>query len=100
MTSSTPSRLIAIAFERDIEILTEGFPGWEWLFEKIYLWFQQDNERFFILTGERGIGKSSLAAHLTQTRKDIVVYHLCQAADLETLKPGRIMRSPSMPKQL
>ena len=75
----------------DIEILTEGFPGQEWSFEKIYLWFQQDNERFFILTGERGIGKSAIAAHLIQTGKDIVAYHLCQATELETLKPGRIL---------
>jgi hypothetical protein len=81
MTSSTPSRLIAIAFECDIEILTEGFPGREWIFEEIYLWFQQDNERLFILTGERGIGKSAIAAHLTQTRNDIVAYHLSQATD-------------------
>ncbi len=61
---------------------------------------QQDNERFFILTGERGIGKSAIASHLIQNRKDIVAYHLCQAADLETLKPGRILRLPSKPKQL
>jgi hypothetical protein len=40
------------------------------------------------------VGKSTIAAHLIQTRKDIVAYHLCQAADLETLKPGRIFRSP------
>jgi hypothetical protein len=100
MTSSISSRLIALAFERDIEILTEGFPGWEWSFEEIYLWFQQDNERLFILTGEPGVGKSAIAAHLIQTSKDIVAYHLCQAAELETLKPGRILRSPSKPKQL
>lgn len=50
--------------------------------------------------GELGVGKSMIAAHLTQTREDIVAYHLCQAAELETLKPGRMLRSPSKPKQL
>jgi hypothetical protein len=39
MVSSESSHLSAIAFERDIEILTEGFPGREWIFEEIYLWF-------------------------------------------------------------
>jgi len=39
------------------------------------------------------VGKSAIAAHLIQTRKDIVAYHLCQAAELDTLKPGRILRS-------
>jgi hypothetical protein len=72
MTSSISSRLIALAFDRDLEILTEGFPGWEWSFEEIYLWFQQDNERLFILTGEPGVGKSAIAAHLIQIRKDIL----------------------------
>jgi len=61
---------------------------------------QQDNERFFMLTGEPGIGKSAIAVHLIQTRKGIIAYHLCQAAELETLKPGRILRSPSKTKQL
>jgi hypothetical protein len=44
--------------------------------------------------------KSEIAAHLIQIRKDIVTYHWCQAAELETLKPGRILRSLSKPKQL
>jgi len=63
-------------------------------------WLQDTKKRFFILTGEPGVGKSAIAAHLIQTRKDIVAYHLCQAAELETLKPGWILRSPSKTKQL
>jgi hypothetical protein len=91
MTGTVATQVKAIAFERDIEILTEGFPGREWLFEEIYLWFQQDNERLFILAGERGIGKSAIATYLTQTSQHTVAYHFCQVAELETLKPGRIL---------
>jgi RecA-family ATPase len=65
MTSSTSSRLIAIAFDRDIERLTEGFTGREWVFEEIDRWLQQDNERFFILTGESGVGKSAMQSFFT-----------------------------------
>jgi hypothetical protein len=93
MPENVATQLKAIAFDRDIERLTQSFTGREWVFEEIDRWLQQDNERFFILTGEPGVGKSTLAAHLIQTRKDIVAYHLCQAAELETLKPGRILRS-------
>jgi hypothetical protein len=52
---------------------------------------QQKDQQFLILTREPGIGKSAILAHFIQTRKDIVAYHLCQAAELETLKPGRIL---------
>jgi hypothetical protein len=93
MPENVATQLKAIAFDRDIERLTQSFTGREWVFEEIDRWLQQDNERFFILTGEPGVGKSTIAAHLIQTRKDIVAYHLCQAAELETLKPGRILRS-------
>ncbi|MBE9228726.1 NACHT domain-containing protein [Phormidium sp. LEGE 05292] len=93
MTETVATQLKALAFERGLERLTEGFIGREWVFEEIERWLQQENQRFFILTGEPGVGKSTIAAHLIQTRKDIVAYHLCQAAELETLKPGRILRS-------
>jgi len=93
MSETVATQVKVIAFDGDIERLTQGFTGREWIFEAIERWLQQDNERFFILTGEPGVGKSTIAAHLIQTRKDIVAYHLCQAAELETLKPGRILRS-------
>jgi hypothetical protein len=92
--------LKAIAFDRDIERLTEGFTGREWVFAEVDCWLQHDNERFFILTGKPGVEKSAISAHLIQICKDIVTYHWCQAAELETLKPGGILRSPSKPKQL
>ncbi len=91
MTTSYMTRLSVIDFTHDIERLTEGFTGREWLLAGINDWLTQTEERFFVLTGEPGVGKSAIAVHLIQTRKDIVAYHLCQAAELETLKPGRIL---------
>jgi hypothetical protein len=82
--------------EDDIAKLTEGFTGREWVFEKIDHWLKDSNERFFILTGEPGVGKSTILSQFIQNRReknDIVAYHFCQAANPEDMKPGRILRS-------
>ena len=96
MTLSSSARLSAIAFSAFIHQLTEVFIGRSHILNKIDHWLQQNNQRFFILTGEPGVGKSAIAAHLIQTRKDIFAYHFCQADDPNTLKPGQILRSPSL----
>lgn len=95
MISETIStKLEAIAFP-NIQQLTEGFTGRSQILKEIDHWLQQKDQRFFILTGEPGVGKSAIAAHLTQTREDILAYHFCQATDSNTLKPGQILRSLS-----
>jgi len=93
MSGTVATQVKAITFDRDIDRLTEGFTGREWVFEEIDRWLQQDNERFFILTGEPGVGKSAIAARLTQIRDDVAAYHFCRAGDVETVRPARILRS-------
>jgi len=93
MTTSCTTHLSAIDFTHDIKRLTEKFTGREWFLAQIDNWLTQTEERFFILTGEPGVGKSAIAAHLIQTHKDIVAYHFCRTGDAETAKPGRILRS-------
>lgn len=95
MISETIStKLEAFAFP-NLQQLTESFKGRSRILNEIDHWLQQNDQRFFLLTGEPGVGKSAIAAHLTQTRKDIVAYHFCQADDVNTLKPGQIVRSLS-----
>ncbi|MEH2093243.1 NACHT domain-containing protein [Nostoc sp.] len=93
MTETVATQLKAIAFDRDIQRLTENFTGREWVFKEIDRWLQQENERFFILTGEPGVGKSAIAAHLTQTRKDIAAYHFCIARQISTVEPNNVLLS-------
>ncbi|MEH2082153.1 MAG: hypothetical protein V7K89_19910 [Nostoc sp.] len=62
MIETVATQLKAIAFEPDIERLTENFTGCKWVFKEIDGWLQQENQRFFILTGEPGVGKSAIAA--------------------------------------
>ena len=85
--------LSAIAFTSDIARLTENFTERQWVFDEIDRWLKESEERFFILTGEPGVGKSAIAARLTQIRDDIAAYHFCRANDVETVRPGRILRS-------
>jgi len=56
------TRLSAIAFTSDIAKLTEDFTGRQWVFDDIDRWLKQSEERFFILTGEPGVGKSAIAS--------------------------------------
>jgi hypothetical protein len=92
MQNNISNQLKAIAFP-NIQQLTEGFTGRSQILNEIDHWLQQKDQRFFILTGEPGVGKSAIAAHLTQTREDIVAYHFCQLGDNETVCPSRVLRS-------
>ncbi|HEY9659607.1 MAG TPA: hypothetical protein V6C65_14200, partial [Allocoleopsis sp.] len=82
-----------IDFNQNIKQLTKDFVGRKWVFKEIDRWLQQKNDRFFILLGEPGVGKSTIAAHLIQTRQDIVAYHFCQIGKPNTLQPRLILRS-------
>jgi molybdopterin-guanine dinucleotide biosynthesis protein A len=94
MTGTVATQVKAIAFDRDIERLTEGFTGREWVFEEIGRWLQQGNERFFILTGEPGVGKSAIAAQLVKTHKEIIAaYHFCIAGRSGTIEPNNVLLS-------
>jgi hypothetical protein len=55
------TQLKAIAFNSDIAKLTENFTGQQWVFDEIDHWLAEREERFFILTGEPGVGKSAIA---------------------------------------
>lgn len=92
MLKSVVTQLQAIAFS-NIQQLTEGFTGRSHTLTKIDHWLQQKDQRFFILTGEPGVGKSAIASHLIQTRTDIVTYHFCQLGVEETVCPSRVLRS-------
>src|SRR3712207_1996855 len=42
----------------------EGFTGREWVLDEVANWLDQRSERFLLLTGDPGSGKTALAAWL------------------------------------
>lgn len=92
MVETVATQLEAIAFP-DLKQLTESFTGRSYIFDEIDHWLQQKDQRFFVLTGEPGVGKSAIAARLTQIRDDVAAYHFCRTGDVETVRPARILRS-------
>jgi WD40 repeat protein len=87
------TRLSAIDFTPDLEKLTKDFTGRQWVFDDIDRWLKESEERFFILTGEPGVGKSAIAARLTQLRQDIAAYHFCIAGRSGTIEPNNVLLS-------
>lgn len=84
-----------IQFDNKIKELTEHFTGREWVFKEIERWMQQENTRFFILTGEPGVGKSAIAARLIEQKeqKNIAAYNFCITGRGETIEPNRVLCS-------
>ena len=94
MDASPTARRAALDFSRDIDRLTKDFTGREWIFGEIDSWLLRDDERFLILTGEPGSGKSAIAARLVQfsqglpapeglrlTRDFLSAVHFCSTHD-------------------
>jgi hypothetical protein len=82
-------------FSAFIDDRTRDFTGREWVFAEIDRWLADpDGPSFFIITGELGIGKSAIAARLTQVR-DLVAYHFRIACDAETIDPALFAQSLS-----
>ncbi|MFC1878758.1 hypothetical protein ACFLZW_02480 [Chloroflexota bacterium] len=74
---------------------TKDFTGREWVFAEIDHWLADpDAPRFFIITGEPGIGKTAIAARLSQIC-DLAAYHFCIARQADTIDPLNFTRSIS-----
>jgi hypothetical protein len=92
MENHLSTQLRAIA-PPSLHQLTGGFAGRSHILNQIDHWIQQNDQRFFVLMGEPGVGKSAIAAHLIQTRTDIVARHFCELGVEQTVQPIRVLRS-------
>jgi hypothetical protein len=72
-----------------------NFVGRNWLLQHVDDFLKQEGERYFVVIGEPGIGKSFFAEHLTQIKK-IHAYHFCSALDGGTLDPPAFAASMSL----
>jgi len=84
-----------IDFSTTIADRTRDFTGREWVFTEIDRWLADpDAPHYFIITGEPGIGKTAIAARLTQMR-DLAAFHFCIARQADTVDPLNFARSLS-----
>jgi len=66
---------LGIDFSDYIADRTENFTGRKWIFRAIHEWLSDpDGSRYFLLTGEPGSGKTSIAAQLTRFSQGESVY--------------------------
>ncbi|HUX75715.1 MAG TPA: hypothetical protein VMY40_03625, partial [Anaerolineae bacterium] len=111
MHPTSQPRLVALDFGRDIARLTQDFTGRDWLFDAIEQWLYHGEQRFFILTGEPGVGKNAFIARLTQGAEHadcrqsgagletvsglqtVCAYHFCIDGRNSTVVPGTVFRS-------
>ncbi len=85
-------------FAAFIQERTKDFTGREWVLDEIDAWLADpQSPDYFFITGEPGIGKSAIAARLTQIR-ELDACHFCIAHDTSTVDP--IQFAHSISKQL
>ena len=75
-----------IDFTSYIDTYSKNFIGREWLFEELNQWLTESDQRYFIITGEPGIGKSAIAAQLARTYNP-AASHFCIGRQTETIDP-------------
>ena len=86
---------VQTGFSSYITERTRDFVGREWLFAEIDEWLANpDAPRYFVITGEPGIGKTAIAARLAQIR-DLAACHFCIARQADTVDPLNFARSLS-----
>lgn len=81
-------------FNPRMDELTAGFVGREWLIETIDQVIAGDTDRYIVIVGEAGIGKSALCARLIRLGR-VAAYHFCLAREGGTLEPLAFARSLS-----
>lgn len=73
----------------------EGFEGRAWLFDSIHRWLDDTaDEKALLITGDPGIGKTSILAELVH-REDprLMGYYCCRADSPSSLAPAEFLRS-------
>jgi hypothetical protein len=77
---------LGIDFSSFIAERTTNFTGREWVFEAIQNWLADPNgDRFFLLTGEPGSGKTAISARLSQFAYGVATYPGMEAGFLQAI---------------
>ena len=81
-------------FSADIRDRLKHFVGREWVFALLRTWLDEQNgSRLFWITGGPGVGKSALAAQITQRFREIAAFHACVHGNTGKADPRRVLMS-------
>lgn len=89
------SKLKPIDFGTRISNLTRDFTGREWLIRELNEWLNNEESRVFFVTGDPGVGKSAVMAHLVEKNELVNAYHFCLFHLAESTEPGIFIKSIS-----
>lgn len=81
-------------FSQRIRELCKDFIGRQWLFQQVDHFLKSPGSKYFVISGEPGIGKSAIAASLVQQRKTHA-HHFCRAQEGTTVDAIAFVRSLS-----
>jgi len=91
---ATPPTLIAskiIDYHKLVAKSTERFVGREWLRQYLIGFLETEDKRYFLLSGEPGLGKTAFLAHLVA--REGYVHHFVSAGNLDWLSPVAFVHS-------
>jgi tetratricopeptide (TPR) repeat protein len=81
-------------FDAEINRHSASFTGRQWVEDNLDRWLDQDRaSRVFCLLGGPGIGKSAIACHWRESRRDIIAFHQCVSGYAEKTDTKRILLS-------
>lgn len=86
--------LVPFDFGPEIALYLKDFTGREWISDEVDRWLENSSSRAFVIRGDPGIGKSAIAAWLSQERADqVVAAHFCTDRNSRTLEPNEFVSS-------
>lgn len=83
----TVTGVAPLDFSVEIAKFSSGFSGRQWLTGELDRWLATDTRRAFVIVAPPGVGKSSIAAWLSLTRRDVVGVHFCTQQNTRSRDP-------------
>ena len=88
----TVTGVMPIDFSIEIANFSKDFTGRHWFVADLDRWLGAGKERAFVVVADPGLGKSAIAASLTQ-RSDVVAIHFCTQQNSRSLDPQEFVAS-------
>jgi WD40 repeat protein len=87
------SKLKPLDFGVDISHMIKDFTGRRWLFDEVEYWLTHSSGKVFIISGDPGIGKSSIMAQLASKHPQVMAFHFCISSLADSINPDVFVRS-------